>query len=588
VLSKVQSLFWKQAIHTTTTTNCNVWEDSLVRDKGYVYFDDVNYECHNTAIWDTLDHLRRMQTKLLSVGKDALKDEALMSDMSGALNYWLDNDFKNPNWWFNQIGMVSNLAAIVLMLLDRLTPEQIARAAELIKRGSVAGAPAILKWTGANLIWGIRDTIYHALIIDDKALMKLASDRFADEIYLAEGLEEGMKPDMSFYQHGPILYSCGYGRAFTYETAVLIDILSGSEFAVPEEKVAIFENFVLDGQRYMIRGKSVDYQTVGREIARPGSISSEIFINTIDHLLNTIECKRKNELAAFRTALSGGNDSFTSTKYFPYCYFLSHKTPDFHISVKGYHTDYKGTEWGLQENRLGSNLNYGGVMTMMATGNEYYDINPLTDYSAIPGTSAPRWDDQKLWDHSVGDWQSPAGTNDDCGGYVEGTRGVMYMYLDHDGFSGFKAYFPYEDGIVCLGCALDGPETLYTTVEQAFRDGALFDDYLLPKGEQVQNGGFSYINLGDAPMTVSAKEVTGAWNRNSPAQSPDPITGNIFKLSIDHSDIKEYAYAIVSTKASSDKIKAIINTPNEQSVVYSDGMKVTVLHENGTSRITIE
>ena len=40
---------------------------------------------------------------------------------------------------------------------------------------------------------------------------------------------------------------------------------------------------------------------------------------------------------------------------------------------------------------------------MMADGDEYKTINPVFDYSAVPGTTAPKWDETKLWDKSVAD-----------------------------------------------------------------------------------------------------------------------------------------------------------------------------------------
>ena len=589
VLSRLQEHLWHTRIHTTTTTNCEIWEETLVREGGYVFFSDIDYAMQSPAIWDALDHLRRMQAKMVALGPDAQNDEALMEDMRGALRYWLDHDFTNPNWWFNQIGMVSNLAAVVIMLLDHLPEDLISRAAELIKRGSVAGAPAILSWTGANLSWGIRNTIYHALIIGDEDLMRQAVDRICREIFVpAHPHDEGIKPDMSFYQHGQILYSCGYGRSYTYETAMLIYLLSGSRFAIPQDKIELFENFVLDGQRYMMRGCGVDYQTVGREIARPGAVKSEAFAAAAEYLIGTAECRRREELSAYRASLLGGGDSFTSTKYFPNSYFLVHRTPHFHISVKGYHTIYKGTEWGLDENRLGYNLNYGGVMTMMASGAEYLDFNPFTDYAKIPGTTAPAWDDKTLWDHSVDNWRSEAGSNDDCDGRAEDGYGVLYMRAEHDGISGYKAYFAYPDGMVCLGCAISGPEPLYTTVDQCFRDGDLFGTKTLARGESVQNGGFAYYNLCDTPMTATASSVSGAWSRNSPAQSAEVLTADVFRAWFDHGEGDSYAYAVLAADAAPDKIANIVNTPAEQSVTFTNGKRLAVVREDGKTRIVVE
>ena len=44
--------------------------------------------------------------------------------MIGALKYWLVNDFENPNWWHNQIGMpeaIGNIAIMMHPVLDKET-----------------------------------------------------------------------------------------------------------------------------------------------------------------------------------------------------------------------------------------------------------------------------------------------------------------------------------------------------------------------------------------------------------------------------------------------------------------------------------
>jgi len=588
LIKKIRDNLLKEVDKAPTNTIYNPWDDYLIHDGKYIYFKDIEYKGDDPREWKALAHLHRISGKLTHIGKKALQDNALISDISAALEYWLDNDFRNVNWWYNQIGMVNVMSEITIMLKDILPENQIMRMADFVKRGSVAGAPEIMKWTGANLVWGIRNTIYYALIIDDEELIRLASDRISQEIRIAEGLEEGIKPDMSFYQHGPMLYSCGYGRSFTHDTSALISLLSGSRFAIPEEKTDLFEKFVLEGLRYMTRNNSVDYQSIGREIARSGAAGAGTIVSAVAIMLNTEEFKRKDELKELFVSLNGGEEVFTSTKYFPYSYFLSHKSPDYHISVKGYHTKYKGTEWGNYENLLGYNLNYGGVMTFMSSGKEYYNINPLWDYSAIPGTTAPIWSNEKLIEKSNGNWKSQEGTNDDCGGCTVGRRGALYMRLDHDGISGYKAYFPYEDGIVCLGCGIDGPETLYTTVDQAFRDGENFETYIVNKGESVINGGFRYINLSDAAMTAESKVVNGSWKRNNDIYSDEIVSGNIFKLTIDHSENKEYAYAVVSAKTNDNKIAEIKNAPEEQSVTFKDGMKIAVIRSNGSTDIVIE
>ena len=59
IISRIRSHFLHNPIHTTTTTNCDIWEETLVRENGAVYFSDIDYGGQNPAIWDALDHLRR-------------------------------------------------------------------------------------------------------------------------------------------------------------------------------------------------------------------------------------------------------------------------------------------------------------------------------------------------------------------------------------------------------------------------------------------------------------------------------------------------------------------------------------------------
>lgn len=587
ILENIKTLFWKNRISTKATRKKASWEETLIREGKYAYFSDINYECQDIAIWDTLNHLYRMQEKLCSVGVEFLKDGVLIEDMCAALNFWVEKDFQNPNWWFNQIGTVNTLSTLVIMLWEYLTDEQVLRANAIIRRGSAAAVPDILKWTGANLIWGIRNTVHHAVLTGDKKLMKLAAERTAQEISIAEGLAEGIKPDMSFYQHGAVLYSCGYGRSFTCDTAQLIVIFSGSEFAINAEKTALFEKFLLEGQRYMMRGAAVDFQTVGREIARPDALSSSAFLSTLDLIIELGEFKRTNELKAYRDSLAGKTESFSSTKYFPYSYFLSHNTREFHISVKGYHTNYKGSEWGLRENRLGYNLNCGGVTAFMASGREYLNLNPLIDFSAIPGTTASAWNEARLWEASEGDWKSKPGTNDECDGWADGGYGVLYMRLEHDEISGYKSWFAFPKGMVCLGCAIQGPEPLYTTVDQAFREGDSFFKSVLARGERITNGGFCYVNLSDSPIIAEEKEVIGSWKRNSLSESDEIVKGKVFIASIDHTNSDNYAYAVVAKEHSCDSILSYVNTKEEQRVDFYDGYSMAVKRENGKTKIIV-
>ena len=134
IIARIRHHFLHTPIHTSTTTNCDLWEETLVRENGYVFFSDIDYAGQNPAIWDALDHLRRIQAKLIRHGNAAFDDAALMEDIYSALRFWLDRDFQNPNWWYNDIGMPISVTTIALLLHPVLDKPTLARAAEISGR----------------------------------------------------------------------------------------------------------------------------------------------------------------------------------------------------------------------------------------------------------------------------------------------------------------------------------------------------------------------------------------------------------------------------------------------------------------------
>ncbi len=557
-------------------------------DGGGAYYPDLDYANQSVAYWEAIQHLSRLRTFLLSRGEEGLEDPEFRETALALIRFWLENDFTNPNWWFNQIGVPHALAEISFLLRDYLTEEQWAKAAAIVSRGSLSHNEAILRWTGANLIWGVRGSIYYALMTNDAALLHRASDRAAEEIRIGDGMAEGIKPDMSFWQHGPQLYSCGYGRSFTGDTARMIWLFAGTEFAIPEEKTLLFERFVLEGQRYMMRGRSVDPQTIGREICRPGALSSASLSSALAFMRDTPGYRHPEEIASFAEALKTGDDRFAGTKFFPYSCFLSHNTPVFHMAVKGVNTRFTGTEWGNFENLLGYNWAWGSTAAFIADGTGYADLNPVREHACGPGTTVPRRTDAELHELTAGNWKIPRGLNDDCFGWTnaEGTRGILTMRVQHDGIEGLAAWFAYEDGMICLGCGFTADLPLCTTVDQR----AVPDDFpegrtVLPQGKSLTAGGLKYHNLCDVPMTAEAKEKTGSWRRNNEQIDDVSLTKKVLTVTFDHPREEgrpvSYACAVLAKDADPAKIASVVNTAERQSVTFSDGSSLSVIRADG-------
>lgn len=552
---------------------------ALVREGGNAYFADIDYSDKTVSFWQCRRHLSRLRDMLLG-----RSDAAPVDDIIAGIDFWVENNFINPNWWHNRIGTPSDLAAICLLLGNKLGDERLERCLKIISRGSFSRDPAILKDTGANLLWGVRITIYYAILTRDENLLQAASDRFAREI-TTEGFE-GIKPDFSFHQHGPQLYSCGYGRSFTDDSAKLLYMLAGTKFAPEKEKYRLFEYFVLEGQRYFTRGKSVDYLAVGREIARSGSLSSEAIKSAVSHMLRTPGYERHSELEEYYHLLEGSADGFSGTKYFEHSYFLSHNRPQFHIGVRGAHADFVSTEWGNGENRLGVNLARGGNVCIMANGREYFDIAPVWDWAMLPGTVSPHYTDDEMRMHTGG-WAGPRGKNRDCTGYARDGLGALAIRLEGDGLTGFLAYVAFDDGLLMFGCGIGGPDGTRMTIDQCIaRDSGADGTFFLNRGESAENGGFKYVNLCDSVLHRSVQNRTGSWKRVNDAASDENISMPVFTLYYEQPT--DFACAVVTPDADMAAIKEIYNTPEKQGAAFADGRKVIVTRGADGTKITIE
>ena len=65
---------------------------------------DINYKDQGRSRWETADHLERVMSLLRSYhcarcGKQAGSAPVLAS-VHSALDFWLQHDFHNPNWWY--------------------------------------------------------------------------------------------------------------------------------------------------------------------------------------------------------------------------------------------------------------------------------------------------------------------------------------------------------------------------------------------------------------------------------------------------------------------------------------------------------
>ena len=84
--------------HKGGTLGYNTDESNIMRfPDGSIKFLDIDYASNDNALWDPYSHLSRIETLLLTCG-DNVKPFC-----KSLLKFWFNNDFKCPNWWYNEI-----------------------------------------------------------------------------------------------------------------------------------------------------------------------------------------------------------------------------------------------------------------------------------------------------------------------------------------------------------------------------------------------------------------------------------------------------------------------------------------------------
>jgi len=543
-------------------------------------WEDVDYADQSRAAWKAMAHVSRIQKILGTYGRTRLQEDAAYRErILGALEYWLNHDYTSLNWWFNQIGLPITLGNTVLMLRPVLSEDQLARSAARVARGSMAEVPEIPeRWTGANLIWGACNTVRHALLIEDGALLRQASDRAAEEITV--GKKEGIQADGSFFQHGPRLYSGGYGRSYAADIAWLSHLFHGTEYQFSPEKLDIFVKHILDGLQYMTHRDSLDYNVIGRESCRRGAIKAGSLKNTVALMLQNSDMPRREELEAYYGRMNGG-DAKNMTKYFPCAALLCHHTGGIYVGAK-FHTD---ALWDAEicnnENELGYNMSYGTHTCIMHTGEEYSTINPVWDFARIPGTTARTESDEEILTHRG--WTALPLPNSHSGGAQKDDCAVIYELAQHDGVEAMVTDFAFPGGFVSLGAGIrtvsEPHEALVTTVDQCTVQGEIRAD-----GTSVIHGGVRYTALNGTKMEHTVKKQQGSWSRNSFSNPYALVEQDVLTLTVRHKACEEDAYAYMISPSSADipDVRVLRNDTKIQAIRLPDGRILAVFHESGT------
>jgi chondroitin AC lyase len=548
--------------------------------------------------WKCLQHLPRtfdMARAARSPGTSPAESKRYLDASTRALSYWLKVDPHNTNWWHNEIGVPQLVGWTLVLLGDDAPPEIKSRGIEVMRRSKWD------KWTGQNLVWGCGIQIMRGCLEHDAVECQQGFRRMWDEVRIVTDYGDGIQPDFSFHQHGPLLYSGGYGEAFTADTTRFLVLARDTPFSIPPEKLRILQSYVLDGQQWMLRGRQWDYGVEGRELVRKGKDAGGV-VPAIDALA-TLPGDRAAEMAAFAKRLHddpaapplSGNRHFWCSDY------MVHERPGYFTSARMYSARTLNTDGFINGENKKSHHLADGATYIFLTGREYREIFPVWDWRRIPGTTIEQNTplDPKKVNHK--------GKTTFVGGVSDGMYGCATMDLASGELTAKKSWFYFDDEFVCLGTDIrcDSANPVFTSLTQCLLNGPVRastqqddvsrGDRTLAGARWVWHDSVGYVFPTPTDVHLRNDGQTGSWREINPL-SDEPITKDVFSLWLDHGSHASgasYAYIVVPAvdAVKTGEIAAklpleILSNTSAVQAVRDPGLELTeaVFRESGSIR----
>jgi chondroitin AC lyase len=493
---------------------------------------DFNEKDPTNVEFPPLRHVARA----LQLALHGFLDEAL-----AALDTWRTARISSDNWWYNEIAAPQLVADTLLAASDRLTTAHREQWGRWLA-GTAGGVPL----TGDNLLWAKAIVLRQGLLTADSDLVESAKVLISSVLQTTDA--DGIQEDFTYHHHGPLLYSGNYGAALGPEVALWVWVLNETRWALSNDAVSTFANFLLEGQRWAVHGGGFDFPTMGRAVSRSdGHNSVERLRTTLDRLLRASP-PRREELEAFDCWLAAADSGDTrqlaagapvGSRYFPCSDYLVHRRPTWSVTVRMSSSRTIPTESLLGENLRGRYLGDGVAPVRLghAPQDGYRAALPLWDWSRLPGVTAARPErPDDLFPRANGE----RGTSAQVDGWANGSHGIAVMRLcGTDSLTdGWKAWFCFPDWFVALGTAISAPYAhmgVVTTIDQRLAVGPVTVGPTTSARQYVHHGRLGYISLSAPEQLIAGVEQrTGSWADISQSGSTVQMSAPLFSVGFDH------------------------------------------------------
>lgn len=505
---------------------------------------DVNYAYSSTTY--TADvHLNRVKSFVLAYSLPAsthYHSSALFTAITSSLGYWDTADPQSWNWYHNQISNPQMLGEVLILLYNAPQTLPATLRTNLLAQMN-RGNPAAQ--TGANKLDVATHFIYRACLTADAALMQTGVSEAFQPISLTT--QEGVQYDRSYQQHGPQLYVFGYGYVFVGGEVKVAHFLRGTSYALSGTQLSLFSDFVRNGYLKVMRGKYIDFSVNGRSISRVNNLS-QAGVNSQLNKLKALDPTHAAEYDQAMARIQGAQPpSYMITPvhtHFWHSDYTVHHRGGYFFGLRNVSPRTSRSENGNGENLKGYYLSEGAT-NIYANGNEYYNIQPVWDWSRIPGTTVPYITTFPL----RAAWGGNYGTASFSGGVSDSLYGATALAFNDYNTQARKAWFFFDNEIVCLGANINSTaaQAINTTVNQCLLNGAVTvaangTVSTVPAGtytysnnlKWISHNGIGYYFPAGGNVQLNTTAQTGTWKSINNGGSTTAQSMNVFKLWFNH------------------------------------------------------
>jgi chondroitin AC lyase len=573
-LAQGDDILIANGIYVGRMSEAQKYIDELRADGSWADIDYTNKTSSaNGRLWDPYIALYRMLAMAQAYGNaehPLYGSQTLINALNKALIYWDLADPTCTNWWETEIGESIAMGRITVFVGGQLSPE----ALESAYKHNTGKLEAI----GANGAWRTQNYLYEVLSKRDHDGIRAGMTTMANSLSVDEvgSSEESVQVDSSFWCHGSLLYSEGYGMSLFNSVAIWADAARGTEFALNREQLDMIAFYILDGTRWMMRDE-IGMMYLGY---RPASTIKGVtsysadFIEPLEMMVRT-DAYNGVEYLKLLNNIKGATNSngLEGNKYFWRSDYGSHMRDTYGImnrqsSTRTITGEYRSTFRPSIGNEI--YWNSAGATSIFVNGDEYNSIVPAFDWLHYPGVTAPYV--------KIGTAGMPRNKASFVGGVTDGMYGANVQTQDFGGSTAKKGYFYFDDEMVALGAdiasALEVP--VHTTINQA-----------AARANASVNGNKLELDSGDVKMSNTTwayndeigyvfptpTDIVAANKKQSSYYiGEDPIVKDVFTLYVDHGTAPQqgnYEYIVVPAQ-SSDAVKR-----------YAEQIPVTILHNDG-------